>query len=189
MGVSSGRGTMLLFIPTDKSHLPPSCSTPGSRHMNVIFMITLFILPAVTCAGIASGASGNVTDHLALLAIKSAMKDPLGALDSWNQSLHHCYWEGVRCGHRHRRVVGLKISSRHLAGTISPYIGNLSFLRFISLSNNKLEGPIPAEMGLLSRLSYIYLYNNSLTGEIPSTISNCSGLQYLSIGTNSLVGR
>ncbi|KAJ8451237.1 hypothetical protein Cgig2_014009 [Carnegiea gigantea] len=174
-----------------RSHLTSSCLTPGKRHIIVIFVIAMSIRPFVTHAGIASGTSGNETDHLALFAIKSAIKDPLGALNSWNHSVHHCHWEGVVCGRRRNRVVALNLSSKGLrgGGIISPYIGNLSFLHFISLSDNTLGGPIPAEIGFLFRLFGLYLYQNLLTGEIPSTISNCRSLEYLSVAHNSLEGR
>ena len=93
--------TLPLFYLINKPHsFPPSLSTPDNKQdMVVFFIITMFLLPVVTCAGVVSSTSGNETDHLALLAIKSAIKDPLGALASWNHSLHHCYWEGITRRH------------------------------------------------------------------------------------------
>ncbi|KAJ0558769.1 putative non-specific serine/threonine protein kinase [Helianthus annuus] len=79
--------------------------------------------------------NGTNVDRLALLAIKSMIKgDPQGLLTSWNQSsTDFCQWQGVTCNPRHRRVIHLKLSSGGLIGTLSPSIGNLSFLRVIQL--------------------------------------------------------
>ncbi|KAJ0705270.1 putative non-specific serine/threonine protein kinase [Helianthus annuus] len=95
----------------------------------------------------------NYTDRLALLAIKSAIShDPQHVLDSWNTSLHYCQWQGVTCGHRHLRVTKLDLGSRGLVGSLSPQIGNLSFLRVLSLENNTFDGAIPPQLGNLFRL-------------------------------------
>ncbi|KAL9225482.1 hypothetical protein vseg_001399 [Gypsophila vaccaria] len=133
---------------------------------------------------------GNETDHAALLAIKSGLvgRDS-GVLSSWNHSLHHCSWEGVTCGAIHSRVIGLDLSSRGLVGTISPFIGNMSFLEDVELSNNSLAGPIPPEIGRLFGLQSLILINNTLAGEIPANLSACLSLQTLSIGGNKLEGK
>ncbi|KAL8240914.1 hypothetical protein R6Q59_014269 [Mikania micrantha] len=131
-------------------------------------------------------------DHLALLAIKSMIKvDPQGVMTSWNHSItNFCQWQGVYCGHsRHHRVTIFDLSSSGLIGTLSPSIGNLSFLRFIRLQNNSFSGEIHPEIGRLFRLQELDLYNNSFTGNIPATIMNCSNLQVLNLGRNNLVGK
>ncbi|RWR91224.1 Protein kinase domain-containing protein [Cinnamomum micranthum f. kanehirae] len=132
----------------------------------------------------------NESDHLALLAFKDGISDdPNGVLSSWNNSLHFCMWAGVICNRRHlRRVVALDLSSQSLRGSLSPHIGNLSFLRSIALYNNTLEGRIPQEIGRLFRLQYLELLHNSLDGEIPNNLTRCLQLRGLSFGGNKLVG-
>lgn len=73
----------------------------------------------------------NETDRLALIQFKAAIdQDPLGALSSWNDSVHYCNWKGIVCGRRHPdRVIELKLMSLGLVGTLTPHVGNLSFLR------------------------------------------------------------
>ncbi|XP_052181650.1 probable LRR receptor-like serine/threonine-protein kinase At3g47570 [Diospyros lotus] len=128
--------------------------------------------------------SGNTSDHLALLAFKSEIiHDPEGVMDSWNDSVHFCNWQGVMCGNRHQRVTILDLHARRLTGFISPYIGNLSFLRVLRLNNNSFQGEIPPQVGNLFRLQELSLYLNSLTGEIPANLSHCSNLLYFRIGT------
>ncbi|GMP73164.1 hypothetical protein CsSME_00030996 [Camellia sinensis var. sinensis] len=96
----------------------------------------------------------NETDKSALIAFKAAIdQDPFGALRSWNDSVHYCDWNGILCSHRHpNRVVKLGLRSQGLVGSLSPHIGNLSFLKSLILQNNSFHGPIPHEIGRLFRL-------------------------------------
>ncbi|XP_062017302.1 probable LRR receptor-like serine/threonine-protein kinase At3g47570 [Rosa rugosa] len=137
-----------------------------------------------------SRLKGNETDRLALLSIKGKIQhDPNRVLSSWNDSIHICLWQGVTCSSRHRqRVTMLDLNSQGLAGSISPYIGNLSFLRELLLYNNSFTQEIPPQIGHLRRLQVISLMNNSFTGPIPVNISNCFNLTFLSFGRNKLVG-
>ncbi|KAD5961483.1 hypothetical protein E3N88_12956 [Mikania micrantha] len=130
-------------------------------------------------------------DHLALLAIKSMIKvDPQGVMTSWNHSVtNFCQWQGITCDLRHHRVIILDLSSSGLIGTLSPLVGNLSFLRAIWLENNSFSGEIHPKIGRLFRLQELDLSINSFTGNIPATIMNCSNLQVLNLGNNNLVGK
>ncbi|XP_030968986.1 putative receptor-like protein kinase At3g47110 [Quercus lobata] len=130
----------------------------------------------------------NETDKLALLEFKSHIDSPLNVLASWNDSFHFCHWVGVTCGNQHQRVIGLDLKNKKLVGTISPHIGNLSFLRSLDLASNSFHGGIPSEVGYLTRLRNLNLsYNPILGGEIPVNLSYCSNLQYLDLKYNDLV--
>ncbi|CAL5347389.1 unnamed protein product [Camellia sinensis] len=132
----------------------------------------------------------NETDRLALIAFKASIdQDPFGVLRSWNDSVHHCDWKGILCSGRHRdRVVELNLMSQGLIGSLSPHIGNMSFLKEIILPNNSFHGPIPQEISRLFRLRNIALSNNSFQGEIPINISRCSNLEVLNLINNRLTG-
>ncbi|XP_074279790.1 receptor kinase-like protein Xa21 [Silene latifolia] len=163
------------------------CSKPAAFLVIFVFLMQNI---TVTLSLHSIDYPGNETDHTALLAIKSKLLDPSNrVLSSWNDSIHHCSWEGVTCGHKHNRVTVLDLSSRDLAGTISPFIGNLSFLTIIELYNNSLSGNIPAQLSHLIRLQILRLRNNTFVGEIPPNISNCSNLRLLSFGNNKLEGK
>ncbi|GKC38401.1 receptor kinase-like protein Xa21 [Tanacetum coccineum] len=156
----------------------------------------LFVVFAVFSNVTNTATAQNTTtapigDREALLAIKSMITDdPQGRMTSWNDSsMDFCQWRGVTCSPRHQRVAILYLSSGGLGGSLSPFIGNLSFLREISLYNNSLSGEIPTEVGRLFRLQELRLYNNSFVGNIPETITNCTNLQVLHLGYNKLVGR
>ncbi|XP_030970907.1 putative receptor-like protein kinase At3g47110 [Quercus lobata] len=132
---------------------------------------------------------GNETDYQALLAFKTKItQDPGNVLRSWNDSLHFCQWEGVTCGRKHRRVTVLNLTTRGLVGSLSPYIGNLSFMRVIDLSSNTIGGKIHNEIGRLFKLQVLRLRNNSFQGEIPSNLSHCANLELLNVGQNNLSG-
>ncbi|KAH7515173.1 hypothetical protein JRO89_XSUnG0165800 [Xanthoceras sorbifolium] len=132
--------------------------------------------------------NANETDRLALLSIKSQLHDPLGVTSSWNNSVPLCQWTGVSCGPRHQRVIGLNLRNQSIGGPLSPFIGNLSFLRSIQLQENKFYGEIPHEVGLLSRLENLRLSNNSFSGTIPTNLSHCSNLISFIANYNNLEG-
>ncbi|CAN6568467.1 unnamed protein product [Malus baccata var. baccata] len=134
-------------------------------------------------------AGSNKTDKLALLEFKARITtDPLGVMSSWNETIHFCQWHGVTCGHRHKRITMLMLRSLKLGGSISPHVGNLSFLRVFNLNNNSFSHEIPPEIGRLRRLQHLRLRNNSLSGEIPANLSGCSELNYIYISGNLLEG-
>ncbi|XP_060185018.1 putative receptor-like protein kinase At3g47110 isoform X2 [Lycium barbarum] len=134
--------------------------------------------------------NGNETDRQALLAIKAGItEDPYGTFTSWNDSVHFCKWTGITCGHLHQRVTKLNLSSLNLIGTLSPYIGNLTFLTALNLELNNFHGKIPPQVGGLFRLKHVHLTNNSFSGEIPINLSRCSNLVVLSFGWNKLSGK
>ncbi|XP_056162545.1 receptor kinase-like protein Xa21 [Syzygium oleosum] len=138
-----------------------------------------------------SFASNNENDRLALLVFKSGItEDPFGVFSSWNDSIDFCRWSGVTCGHRHRnRLTVLDLNSQKLSGSISPHIGNLSFLRELRLQNNSFDHEIPPQIGRLHRLRFLELSNNSLAGDIPKNITGCTNLIGIGLQSNRLTGQ
>ncbi|KAK3411731.1 hypothetical protein EUGRSUZ_I00485, partial [Eucalyptus grandis] len=142
----------------------------------------------------------NETDKLALLAFKAGITgDPFCVLNSWNNSIEFCQWYGVTCGRRHTRVTVLDLQSQGLSGSISPHIGNLSFLKEMRLQNNSLNhmlhlggnnlgGSIPQVLGHLTNLQYISLGMNRLSGTIPPSLFNLSSLIDFWVGENQIQG-
>ncbi|KAJ9541200.1 hypothetical protein OSB04_027706 [Centaurea solstitialis] len=148
----------------------------------------LVLVVLIQMNGVVSRSSIN-TDHQALMEIKSKIIDHRGVLESWNDSIPLCMWQGVTCGRRHHRVTSLNLTNNGLVGYLSPYIGNLSFLRYMNFKNNQLHGIIPPEIGRLSRLQVLFLQLNSFTGEIPVNISSCSKLRVIDLYKNMLSGK
>ncbi|XP_010493149.1 PREDICTED: LRR receptor-like serine/threonine-protein kinase EFR [Camelina sativa] len=129
----------------------------------------------------------NETDMKALLEFKSQVSEnKREVLSSWNHSSSYCNWIGVLCGRKERRVISLDLGGFKLAGTISPSIGNLSFLRLLNLGDNSFGSTIPQEVGMLHRLQYLNMSYNLLQGRIPPSLSNCSRLLNLDLSSNQL---
>jgi len=128
---------------------------------------------------------------LALLHFKktiAAAGDPNGARKSWNKSTPFCRWDGVFCTRKHPgRVIALDLSGQGLSGPISPYLGNLTLLRELTLSDNSLSGPLPP-LNRLHRLEVLDLGYNSLHDTIPDVVANCSNLRTIDLYHNNLVG-
>ncbi|KAB1210231.1 hypothetical protein CJ030_MR6G013374 [Morella rubra] len=160
-------------------------------------------------------SSTNFTDQSALIAFKSKLSsDPNETFlaSNWSTTRNFCNWIGVSCSRRRQRVTSLDLSYMGLKGTISPHIGNLSFLvalrlynnsffgslpheisrlhrlRILNLMYNNLEGSIPKDLGMLSKLRMMNLRDNDLTGAIPLSLSNMSSIGVLNFGHNSLTG-
>ncbi|KAI5669843.1 hypothetical protein M9H77_19696 [Catharanthus roseus] len=162
----------------------------GSKLEILLLLIAIFITLNARDSAAATYNLKNETDRLALLNIKLQISDdPTGVLKSWNNSNHHCHWEGVTCNVRHQRVTNLTLSGHNLFGLISSHIGNLSFLKSLDLGRNRFYGKIPQEIGCLFRLKNLNLSSNILSGEIPVNLSRCSELRYVRISHNKFVGK
>ncbi|XP_059436724.1 probable LRR receptor-like serine/threonine-protein kinase At3g47570 [Corylus avellana] len=138
---------------------------------------------------LAAAAPTNETDRLGLLKFKEMIpNDPFNIFTSWSDSIPFCNWHGVTCGPRHQRVTALDLSGFTLGGSISPYVGNLSFLRVLNLSDNFLHGEIPQEVTHWFRLQHLNRSINLLTGEIPNNFTNYPELRFLDFQRNNLTG-
>ncbi|KAH9717540.1 putative receptor-like protein kinase [Citrus sinensis] len=163
----------------------PSISIFNSCLAILIRCFSLFLINSPSF----SAGQTNETDRLALLAIKSQLHDPSGVTSSWNTTMNLCQWTGVTCGHRHQRVTELNLSSQRIVGVLSPYVGNLSFLRYVNLADNGFHGEIPQEIGNLFRLEELSLSNNSFSGIIPTNLSRSSNLLGFLVYNNKLEGQ
>ncbi|XP_066161686.1 probable LRR receptor-like serine/threonine-protein kinase At3g47570 isoform X2 [Oryza sativa Japonica Group] len=151
-----------------------------------LLLILLHVLQSVSTSTM---EYHNTTDENILLAFKAGLSNQSDVLSSWKKSTDFCQWPGVLCSLKHKhRVTVLNLSSESLAGTISPSIGNLTFLKILDLSGNNLDGEIPSSIGRLARLQFLDLSNNSLHGDITSDLKNCTSLQGISLKSNYLTG-
>ncbi|KAH7691137.1 Non-specific serine/threonine protein kinase protein [Dioscorea alata] len=104
----------------------------------------------------------------------------------------------MKLGHNiaQQRVSGLDLQGLGLQGSISPQIGNLSFLTFLNLQDNQLSGTIPSQLGSLlwvglshlSSLNILNISSNLINGFIPQTILNCHELTVLDLSNNLITG-
>ncbi|XP_061343542.1 probable LRR receptor-like serine/threonine-protein kinase At3g47570 [Gastrolobium bilobum] len=153
--------------------------------LSIVSQTMVYMTPATAALALSSDS-----DKQALLALKEKLTNGKpDSLPSWNESLHFCEWEGVRCGHRHMRVSVLHLKNQNWGGTLGPALGNLTFLRKLNLSNINLRGKIPKQVGRLKRLQVLDLRTNNLGGEVPIDLTNCSNLQVIFLSYNNLTGK
>lgn len=154
------------------------------------FLYLVGALSVQSCLLLLAASPSNFTDQSALLAFKSDIIDPTHSIlgGNWTQETSFCNWVGVSCSRRRQRVTALRLQKRGLKGTLSPYLGNLSFIVLLDLSNNSFGGHLPYELGHLYRLRILKLQNNQLEGKIPPSISHCRRLESISLESNWLSG-
>ncbi|XP_024969693.1 putative receptor-like protein kinase At3g47110 [Cynara cardunculus var. scolymus] len=158
-------------------------------------LITLFHMPIfflfISNPCVSSATLRNIdTDIQVLISIKSQIiTQPSDALATWDQnSTSPCNWTRVVCGDHGRRVVALDLSNLHITGLVSPYIGNLSFLRSLQLQDNHFQGKLPETITNLFRLRLLNISSNSIQGTIPANISRCLQLRVLDFMQNQISG-
>ncbi|XP_054777232.1 protein NSP-INTERACTING KINASE 3-like [Prosopis cineraria] len=128
------------------------------------------------------------TDKYALIALKSSItSDPYNFLANWS-TFSPCNWVGVTCNAHHGRVHSLNLAGMDLRGTVSPQLGNLSFLVELDLSNNNLNGQMPAELVRLHRLRLFNFSYNDFHGQVPAWIGDLSILEHLNLRNNTFDG-
>jgi LRR receptor-like serine/threonine-protein kinase FLS2 len=136
-------------------------------------------------------SSTNFTDQSALIPFKSKLTsgpNQTVLAGNWSTTTSFCNWIGVSCSRRRQRVTALKLSYMSLQGTISPHIGNISFLVSLNLRNNRFVGSLPHEISRLHRLRILILTSNQLEGTIPPTLKDCQNLREIHLVTNHFMG-
>ncbi|OWM76246.1 leucine-rich repeat protein 1-like [Punica granatum] len=151
----------------------------------LIRFVALFLVLSV--ASLRSANANSEGD--ALYALRRAVKDPDGVLESWDPTLvDPCTWFHVTCDSENR-VTRLDLGNAKLSGRLVPELGKLDRLQYLELYMSKLEGPIPKELGRLKSLVSLDLYHNNLTGSIPASLSSLANLKFLRLNGNRLTGR
>ncbi|KAE8669263.1 putative Glucan endo-1,3-beta-glucosidase [Hibiscus syriacus] len=174
-----------------KKHFQAS-TTFFLAYLEAIILLSCFNLQGLNLLDLATAspeARGNATDLQALVQFKAKITgDQFKIMESWNSSIHFCQWPGVTCGRKHQRVTKLELQFFKISGSLSPNIGNLSFLRELRLVGTNFYNQIPQEIGRLRRLEVLDLTNNSISGKIPSNLSSCSKLTVVDMARNQLTG-
>ncbi|CAN0923966.1 Protein NSP-INTERACTING KINASE 3 [Linum grandiflorum] len=153
-----------------------------------IWEFWLLVMAVMEICSATLSPTGINFEVVALVGIRNALHDPYNVLDNWDaNSVDPCSWRMVTCtpdGY----VSALGLPSQSLSGTLSPSIGNLSYLQSVLLQNNAISGPIPSSIGKLEKLQTLDLSNNSFYGEIPASLGDLKMLNYLRLNNNSLTG-
>ncbi|CAB4312324.1 unnamed protein product [Prunus armeniaca] len=130
----------------------------------------------------------------ALKAIKGSLVDPNKNLSNWNRG-DPCTanWTGVLCyntslsdGYLH--VQELQLLNMNLSGSLSPELGNLSFMKILDFMWNKITGSIPKEIGNITSLELLLLNGNQLSGPLPDELGYLPNLDRIQIDQNKISG-
>lgn len=166
-----------------------SCVNSKSKVFHILSVFLLLCLSLSLDYATAATPAGNETDLNALLDFKShIVEDPFHIMSLWNDSIHHCNWIGITCNISNGRVMYLNLTAQRLAGTVTPSIGNLTFLTRLILRNNGFHGEFPQEVGRLLYLQRLNIAYNNFGGSIPSNLSHCKELTALSAVRNNFTG-
>jgi len=126
-------------------------------------------------------------DSLALLAFYNSTGGP-----NWYDNSNWLTgpvstWYGVTV--EDNRVTELLTYSNNLIGVLPNGIGELNYLKKITLSNNPgLSGNIIEDIFNIDSLTWLAIGNCALSGTIPNSIGNCAGLKSISFRENNLTG-
>ncbi|GLJ20771.1 hypothetical protein SUGI_0378470, partial [Cryptomeria japonica] len=157
--------------------------------MKMVIMLPLLLFFSLSTLPTHIAKLSNYSDQQALIAFKDALLlDPFNSLLDWSPNHTLCNWTGVVCSSRRQRVVSLNLTGMGLAGPISPFLANLSFLRVLDLKHNSFQGHIPYQLGRLFRLRWLRFSYNNLSGSIPSEFSLLSNLKVMALVQNNLTG-
>ncbi|XP_024016702.1 probable LRR receptor-like serine/threonine-protein kinase At1g56130 isoform X1 [Eutrema salsugineum] len=85
-------------------------------------------------------------------------------------------------------LINLNLARNLLTGSISPAIGNLIRMEWLTFGVNALSGPFPKEIGLLTELKSLGIGLNNFSGSIPAEIGNCKKLLKFYLGDSGLTG-
>ncbi|KAG9152770.1 hypothetical protein Leryth_025536 [Lithospermum erythrorhizon] len=128
------------------------------------------------------------TDQSTLLQFKSKIIDPHYFLKNWLANKSVCEYTGVACSTVHNRVITLNISNMGLIGNIPPGLGNLSFLKSLTLRLNNFTGILPQDFVHLRRLRLLDVGFNQFIGNLPIWLFSMSKIEYLSLSYNNFTG-
>lgn len=128
------------------------------------FLLLVFLLLCSLDVHVRIVLSCNQVDRDSLLSFYQHISSspPL----NWS-SPDCCRWDGIACKTYDggRRVTHLSLPGRGLSGTITPFLGNLSFLSYLNLSLNQLSGPLPLTLvRTLNHLRTLDLSSNRFSG-------------------------
>ncbi|XP_062115766.1 probable LRR receptor-like serine/threonine-protein kinase At1g56130 isoform X1 [Humulus lupulus] len=85
-------------------------------------------------------------------------------------------------------LFNLNLAQNFLTGSLSPSIGNLTKMQYLSLGINALSGELPKELGQLTELLSVSLVSNNFFGPLPPELGNLNKLEQLYIDSAGFSG-
>nr|XP_024391349.1 probable LRR receptor-like serine/threonine-protein kinase At1g06840 [Physcomitrium patens] len=162
----------------------------GFRKDSGLLMLIIFAVVVATASAVS-----DPIETAALLAFKESIGDTKGVLSKW-QGSDPCgppSWTGISCASNatasnFSHVTELYLLWYGFTGTISPQLGDLTYLRILNLMGNRIKGKIPPELGTIKSIQLLLLNGNQLTGPIPPELGNLASMIRLQLDENLLSG-
>ncbi|XP_059449734.1 leucine-rich repeat receptor-like protein kinase TDR [Corylus avellana] len=160
-------------------------------------LLFLFLI-SFTCP-VFSAPTAVPPQLLSLLALKSALKDPLSTFHDWDPTPAFskpipqidpvwCSWSGVKCHPKTAQIAALDLSRRNLSGAIPSEIRYLSRLTHLNLSGNNFDGPFQTAIFELAELRALDISHNNFNSTFPPGISKLKFLRFFNAYSNSFTG-
>ncbi|XP_010911833.1 uncharacterized protein [Elaeis guineensis] len=148
--------------------------------------LSLHFLTALLPVSLIPISTSLSVETKALLEFRRQLNDPLGYLESWNESQSPCQFVGVNCDDS-GQVIRISLANLSLSGKISPSVSVLHSLSSLVLGANAISGIVPAALVNCTNLQVLNLSTNSLTGQLPD-LSSLQNLRVLDLSTNRFTG-
>ncbi|CAN6327802.1 unnamed protein product [Urochloa humidicola] len=160
----------------------------ATRTLSVAAAVVMAMVVAASLESPAAAGTVGNKDADALTALRGGLKDPDGALNSWDPTLvNPCTWFYVTCD-GDNRVTRLDLGNLKLSGPLAAKLGQLERLQFLEVYDNNIQGRIPPELGGLTNLVGLDLRNNRISGPIPLALGKINSLKFLDLSNNDLCG-
>ncbi|KAM7266895.1 hypothetical protein ACFE04_009061 [Oxalis oulophora] len=105
-----------------------------------------------------------------LFEVATGFRCPLFLTNSWDGD-SACFLSFVACDPEDN-VVEINLAGKHLFGTISSSILQLTKLQILNFSNNHFYGQIPDGLSNLYDFSVLDISNNNFSGDVPTFVPN-----------------
>ncbi|MQM03141.1 hypothetical protein Taro_035918 [Colocasia esculenta] len=183
----------------------------GSGRGTALRRVALPLQHGVFTAGACWGAEGDrpglkeggkciERERKSLLAVRADIWYPRNhwPFSSWEKINGDdcCLWEGVRCDNQSGHVIKLDLrrpqpsyyDDDYYYDEVSPSLLNLTWLRYLDLSNNYFRGgPIPNFIGSLVNLEYLNLSHAGFGGTLPPQLGGLHLLHSLDLSGNYML--
>ncbi|KAJ6383284.1 hypothetical protein OIU78_026714 [Salix suchowensis] len=162
------------------------------------FTFGAVLLLWLCCSSLLAAQKDGITDPVevkALQDIRNSLIDINKNLSNWRRG-DPCTsnWTGVLCfdeankedGYLHVRE--LQLLNMNLSGTLSPSLGNLTYMEILDFMWNRITGSIPPAIGNIKSLKLLLLNGNQLTGSLPEELGHLPILDRIQIDQNHISG-
>ncbi|XP_021773861.1 probable LRR receptor-like serine/threonine-protein kinase At1g06840 isoform X1 [Chenopodium quinoa] len=160
-------------------------------------MKSIWLLLLAVCLCLSIGVQAQVTDPTEVSALKEIRRnlvDPMKNLSNWDRG-DPCSsnWTGIICYNKtlndgYMHVQELELLNMNLSGSLSPELGNLTYLKILDFMWNKISGSIPKEIGNIKTLELLLVNGNQLTGPLPEELGYLPNLNRIQIDQNKISG-